>query len=436
MITIVPKASAAPTTSRCRVRTRRAASSAPASEPIARIEPRMPYSPAPLWNSAVAIIAEVSWKFRPKVPAKNSVTSTIISSGRRHRYRIPSRIMPLSRPAGVGEYSSCGRIRHSDSSTAEYVSPLTMITGPVPNQWISRPARPGPISRAALNEAEFSPTAFGRSSRPTISTTNDWRVGASNAVPTPNRKASAKTCHTVATCVTASRPRASDTRLRPSWVSASTRRFGNLSAIRPAYGESSSAGRNCRPVTMPSAVPEPVSSRTSQSWATRIIQVPTFDTIAPDAYRRKLRTRNALKVGLTRTPVSRERVRPCAGCHAPQGSGSSAWSASTRSGGAGSRHQRDGRVGQLDHHDPLVGLVPGPPDEPAGLHVRHDPRHRRRLDPLVHGELADRQRPAVAQRRQHAELVGGHLGLLGPLPPDLPRQPQDRRPQLTGQPDV
>lgn len=67
------------------------------------------------------------------------------------------------------------------------------------------------------------------------------------------------------------------------WVTVSTRRFGKRSAIRPAYGESSSAGRNCRPVTMPSAVPEWVSSRTSQSWATRCIQVPVFEMIAPVA---------------------------------------------------------------------------------------------------------------------------------------------------------
>ena len=38
---------------------------------------------------------------------------------------------------------------------------------------------------------------------------------------------------------------------------------------------------------MPSAVPLLwVSWRTSQSWATRCIQVPTFDTTAPDAYSR------------------------------------------------------------------------------------------------------------------------------------------------------
>ena len=38
---------------------------------------------------------------------------------------------------------------------------------------------------------------------------------------------------------------------------------------------------------MPRAVPLLcVSCRTSQSWATRCIQVPTFDTTAPDAYSR------------------------------------------------------------------------------------------------------------------------------------------------------
>ena len=85
MISNTPNARAAPITRRARIRTRRAASSAPASEPIASTEPRMPYSPAPLWNTWVAISADVSWKFSPKVPAKNTATSTIIRSGRRHR---------------------------------------------------------------------------------------------------------------------------------------------------------------------------------------------------------------------------------------------------------------------------------------------------------------------------------------------------------------
>ncbi len=47
---------------------RRAASRAPARDPIAMNDPSTPYSPAPLWNSRVAIRALVIWKFIPKVP--------------------------------------------------------------------------------------------------------------------------------------------------------------------------------------------------------------------------------------------------------------------------------------------------------------------------------------------------------------------------------
>ena len=68
----------------------------------------------------------------------------------------------------------------------------------------------------------------------------------------------------------------------PSWVSRSSSRLGNRSATTPAYGARSRTGRNCSPVVMPSAVPPvPGSCRTSQSWATRCIQVPVFDTTLP-----------------------------------------------------------------------------------------------------------------------------------------------------------
>ena len=52
---------------------RRAASSAPVSEPTAMNVPSRPYSLAPLSKTSVAISAEVIWKFRPKVPAKNTM---------------------------------------------------------------------------------------------------------------------------------------------------------------------------------------------------------------------------------------------------------------------------------------------------------------------------------------------------------------------------
>ena len=41
----------------------------------------MPYSPAPLPKTWVAIRAEVIWKFIPKVPAKNTITRIAIMFG-------------------------------------------------------------------------------------------------------------------------------------------------------------------------------------------------------------------------------------------------------------------------------------------------------------------------------------------------------------------
>ena len=71
------------------------------------------------------------------------------------------------------------------------------------------------------------------------------------------------------------------------WVPISSCRLGILSASRPASGDSTSIGRNCRPVVMPRAAPLPPDScSTSQSCPTRCIQVPTLDTRAPAAYRR------------------------------------------------------------------------------------------------------------------------------------------------------
>ena len=71
-------------------------------------------------------------------------------------------------------------------------------------------------------------------------------------------------------------------------VPMSRRRLGTRSARTPASGASSTIGANCRPVVMPTATAE-WSVRivsTSQSWATRCIQVPMLDTIAPIAQTR------------------------------------------------------------------------------------------------------------------------------------------------------
>ena len=58
------------------------------------------------------------------------------------------------------------------------------------------PATAGPIVRAPLNIIEFSAIAFGRSSIPTISTTNACRPGMSNELTIPLKAARITTCAT------------------------------------------------------------------------------------------------------------------------------------------------------------------------------------------------------------------------------------------------
>ena len=50
-------------------------------------------------------------------------------------------------------------------------------------------------------------------------------------------------------------------------------RLANRSAIMPPHGPSSSDGMNCSATVMPTAVTEPDSCSTSQSWAIRCIQM-------------------------------------------------------------------------------------------------------------------------------------------------------------------
>ena len=52
------------------------------------------------------------------------------------------------------------------------------------------PPTAGPVTRAVLNTALFSATALATSSGPTISMTNDWRVGLSTTVMQPPTKTS------------------------------------------------------------------------------------------------------------------------------------------------------------------------------------------------------------------------------------------------------
>jgi len=81
MSTATPKNADAMMITRRRARSRRAARSAPVSEPIARMELSTPYSPAPRPNST-AMVDEKIGKFMPKAPMRKTITNTITRSGR------------------------------------------------------------------------------------------------------------------------------------------------------------------------------------------------------------------------------------------------------------------------------------------------------------------------------------------------------------------
>jgi hypothetical protein len=157
---------------------------------------------------------------------------------------------------------------------------------PSPIQATTRPATAGPTLRAALKIEELSAIAFSKSSRPTISTVNDWRAGASKALATPSRKASTNTCQTCTRPVSVSRARIAASTIAATWVASSSRRLETRSTTVPAGSESSSTGAELAAAARPSSAGESVRRSTSQPWATLCIQVPVSEISWPAKNRR------------------------------------------------------------------------------------------------------------------------------------------------------
>ncbi len=61
---------------------RPAATKAPAMVPIAMMDDNRPKPLAPAWNTSTAMVEMKIWKFRPKVPIRNSMARIAIRSGR------------------------------------------------------------------------------------------------------------------------------------------------------------------------------------------------------------------------------------------------------------------------------------------------------------------------------------------------------------------
>ena len=134
-----------------------------------------------------------------------------------------------------------------------------------------------------LKMVELMPTALASSSLPTISTTNDCRIGVSIGGDQPEHGGQHEhvpVLHDAGDVEQAEHQRDEGEpglgrEQQPALVAA----VGE----HPAPQAEQSDGPNCSAVTMPSAVPELVSSSTSQSWATRCIQVPVSETSWPQA---------------------------------------------------------------------------------------------------------------------------------------------------------
>ena len=127
---------------------------------------------------------------------------------------------------------------------------------PSPTEATSTPATAGPSMRAALTIDEFSAMALGKSSRVTISMTNDCRVGMSKAFTTPRPAAMAMTAGTVTTCATVRLPSSSASTIADVCVASSTRRRSSRSAAAPPSGLSSRTGSWPHRPTSPSSSAE------------------------------------------------------------------------------------------------------------------------------------------------------------------------------------
>ena len=179
--------------------------------------------------------------------------------------------------------------------TATNDRPLMKNAVEMSNTPMVRPATAGPTIRAALKIAEFRATALPMSSRPTISMTNDWRVGMSMAWVQPRAKARMTISQTWTVPVAVRMPRMKARLIETDWVAMSVRRLGRLSATIPPNRPKIITGTNCAAATTPSMNGSFVRVRTSQAWATACIQVPTSEMSWPDQNSRKLRWRRARK---------------------------------------------------------------------------------------------------------------------------------------------
>ena len=99
----------------------------------------------------------------------------------------------------------------------------------------------------------------------------------STARTVPVRNDKLYTIHTCTTWVKTITQRVAARTAKATWVATCRRRLSKRSATTPPHAPHSRMGRNCRPVSIPSATPLCVSWRTSSGAATDCIHVPVAE---------------------------------------------------------------------------------------------------------------------------------------------------------------
>ena len=158
------------------------------------------------------------------------------------------------------------------------------------------PAMAGPITRPVFIASMFNPTAFVSSSAPTISCTNVWRAGLSNALIAPCVDARSSSDHKARWSVITRSPKAPTVSANVTCVAITRRRLSKRSATTPPSGPSANTGKYNVAVTRPSTVPPRCRrSSTSALNATICIQLPMTEMNWPMKKIRKFRTPKAAK---------------------------------------------------------------------------------------------------------------------------------------------
>ena len=139
---------------------------------------------------------------------------------------------------------------------------------------IASPAAAGPMTRAPLNIAELSATALPTSLAPDELHRERLAHGHVDRIGDPEQERQQDDHPDLDDAGDDERGEDEARTIIATCAEMRTLRFGSASAATPAKRPSTMTGRNWAVATIPSQIGSPVSSRTSQAWATCCIQVP------------------------------------------------------------------------------------------------------------------------------------------------------------------